>query len=201
VIVPVKTLPHAKSRLAPASTDEQSHARLVTAMRRDTLHAARNAGGVARVIVVADRDGDPVADLVQSRPGLNEGIAEAARMMADRWPADGVAALVGDLPALRADDLAAALAEAAAHPRAFVADAAGTGTTLVTARPGVSLRPAFGPGSAVRHAADAVAIDARPGLRADVDTVDDLARARLLGLGRSTRLITSDSPVRCMMTP
>ena len=157
VIIPVKVLPHAKSRLAAASVDDAAHARLVTAMRRDTADAARQAAPVARVLVVADRGGEPTADLVQSAPGLNQAVSEAARFATQRWPADGIAALVGDLPALRSQELAAALGDAADHPSVFVADAAGTGTTLLTARPGVALRPAFGPESAALHARQAVA--------------------------------------------
>ena len=200
VIIPVKALPNAKSRLAAASPDDVAHARLVTAMRRDTAHAARNAATVARVLVVADRSGDPTADLVQTLPGLNEGLSEAASVAAQRWPTDGIAALVGDLPALHSEELAAALADAADHPRAFVADAAETGTTLLTARPGVPLRPAFGRGSAARHARHAVAVSGGPGLRTDVDTVEDLSQAELLGFGLSTRSVTADSRTRCMMT-
>jgi 2-phospho-L-lactate guanylyltransferase len=101
---------------------------------------------------------------------------------------------------LRSQELAAALADAADHPRAFVADAAETGTTLLTARPGVPLRPAFGRGSAARHARHAVAVSGGPGLRTDVDTVEDLSRAELLGFGLSTRSVTADSRTRCMMT-
>jgi 2-phospho-L-lactate guanylyltransferase len=200
VIIPVKALPNAKSRLAAASPDDATHARLVTAMRRDTAHAARKAATVARVLVIADRSGDPTADLVQTRPGLNEGLSEAASFAAQQWPTDGIAALVGDLPALRSQELAAALADAADHPRAFVADAAETGTTLLTARPGVPLRPAFGRGSAARHARHAVAVSGGPGLRTDVDTVEDLSQAELLGFGLSTRSVTADSRTRCMMT-
>jgi 2-phospho-L-lactate guanylyltransferase len=200
VIIPVKALPNAKSRLAAASPDDAVHARLVTAMRRDTARAARNAATVARVLIVADRSGDPTADLVQTLPGLNEGLSEAASFAAQRWPADGIAALVGDLPALRSQELAAALADAADHPRAFVADAAETGTTLLTARPGVPLRPAFGRSSAARHARHAVPLPGAPGLRTDVDTVEDLSQAELLGFGLSTRSVTADSRTRCMMT-
>ena len=200
VIIPVKALPNAKSRLTAASPDDAAHARLVTAMRRDTAHAARNAATVARVLIVADRSGDPTADLVQSVPGLNRGVSEAASFAALRWPADGIAALVGDLPALRSQELAVALADAADHPRAFVADAAGTGTTLLTARPGVPLRPAFGPGSAARHARQAVAVSGGPGLRTDVDTAEDLSQAELLGFGLATRSVTTASHARCMMT-
>ncbi len=73
--------------------------------------------------------------------------------------------------------------------RAFVADAEGTGTTLLVAAPGVTLDPRFGGGSAARHAASgAAALDGEwPGLRRDVDTPADLAAALALGVGPATR--------------
>ena len=97
-----------------------------------------------------------------------------------------MAALVGDLPALRPAELDAALTAAAAHPAAFVADHLGTGTTLLTAGPATTLAPHFGPGSAAAHARGAVALSAGPGLRTDVDTAADLARAAELGVGMRT---------------
>jgi len=184
VVIPAKALPAAKSRLLPASRDAAAHRRLVEAIRADTAEAARAADGVARVLFVSDSPAPGV--LVQTRPGLNGALIDAAGHAAARWPADGVAALVGDLPALRSDQLAAALAAAAAHPRAFVPDAEGTGTTLLTAVPGTPLRPAFGPGSAARHAAAAVRIAAGATLRCDVDTAADLQTAARLGLGPRT---------------
>ena len=187
-MLPVKALPAAKSRLLPASLDGATHRRLVEAMRADTLSTARAAAGVARVLVIADRAGSVAgADvLVQSRPGLNGALAKAAEHAARSWPADGIAALVGDLPALRPEELAAALAEAGAHFRSYVPDAAGTGTTMLAARPGTPLQPAFGRGSAARHGALAVALPAGPGLRQDVDTEADLRAAAELGLGPAT---------------
>ena len=186
VVIPVKALPEAKTRLLPATADPAAHRRLVEALRSDTREAARTADGVARVLLVADRPGvDPEA-LVQRRPGLNAALVEAAAHAAATWPDDGVAALLGDLPALRPADLAAALAAAALHPRAFVPDAEGTGTTLLATRPGVPLDPAFGTGSAARHAAAAVRLRAAPGLRRDVDTAAELAEAYALGVGPAT---------------
>jgi 2-phospho-L-lactate guanylyltransferase len=186
--MPTKALPDAKSRLAPASADDTAHRRLVEAIRRDTMNAAADAGAVARVLLVVDRG--PVAPegaIVQSAPGLNAAIVEAAEHAARRWPQDGIAVLVGDLPALRPGELTAALHAAENHPRAFVADRHGTGTTLLTARPGVAVRPSFGPGSAVRHARDALEISAdAAGLRLDVDTADDLRAAAEVGLGPET---------------
>jgi 2-phospho-L-lactate guanylyltransferase len=178
LLVPVKALPGAKSRLLGASTDPESHRQLVEAIRSDTLQAARAAAGVARVVLV---DGD----------GLNDALRSAADDAARRWPNDGVAALVADLPALRPAELDSALATAAGHPRAFVSDSAGTGTTMLAARPGVALDPEFGPGSAARHAATAVRLDAGPGLRRDVDTADELTDAIRLGVGPATTEATS----------
>lgn len=189
VLLPAKALPAAKTRLAGASDGPDEHVRLVRAIREDTLAAAHRADGVARVVVVVDSPGadHPGSEVfVQRAPGLNAALREAADWAGDRWPADGVAALVGDLPALRPEELAAALAAGAEHPRSFVPDAAGTGTTLLAARAGVALDPRFGPGSSARHAADAVALPAGPGLRHDVDTADDLRAAAAFGLGPAT---------------
>jgi 2-phospho-L-lactate guanylyltransferase len=63
----------------------------------------------------------------------------------------------------------------------------------VLARSPSGLRPSFGPDSARRHAAAGIA--ELPGedlgsLRLDVDTADDLSRARRLGVGpHTTRLL------------
>ncbi len=67
-----------------------------------------------------------------------------------------------------------------------MADAAGSGTTLYTAKPGAPFRPRFGPQSRMRHReAGAVELDLPgiPGLRRDVDTLADLREAEQLGLG------------------
>jgi 2-phospho-L-lactate/phosphoenolpyruvate guanylyltransferase len=194
VIIPAKALPEAKTRLLPASADATAHRQLVQSIREDTMSAARPAAGVARVLVVTDRPGLPDA-LVQTRPGLNAALAEAADHAARTWPDDGVAALVGDLPALRPEDLSAALAAAAHHARSYVADASGAGTTLLAALPGTSLDPAFGSDSAARHATFAVAIDAAAGLRHDVDTADDLTAAAALGLGPATTAVLATPAV------
>lgn len=193
MLVPVKALPAAKSRLAGFSADAAAHARLVGAIRDDTLRAARAAAGVARVLRIGDGPGVE-HELLQQRPGLNAALAEGARHAAAQWPSDGVAALVGDLPALTAAELGTALTAAAEHPRAFVADAEGTGTTLLTATPPAALDPRFGPGSAARHGALAVALDGGPGLRQDVDTADDLRAALLLGVGPRTLAVLAARP-------
>jgi 2-phospho-L-lactate/phosphoenolpyruvate guanylyltransferase len=185
VLVPVKALPAAKSRLAGFSADADAHARLVYAIRDDTLRAVRTAPGVARVVRISDT-ADVDHELLQRHPGLNAALAEGARYARHRWPSNGVAALVGDLPALTSAELGRTLAAAAEHETAFVADTAGTGTTLLTALPSARLDPRFGPGSAARHRTQATALPAGPGLRQDVDTADDLRAALLLGVGPRT---------------
>jgi 2-phospho-L-lactate guanylyltransferase len=185
VLVPVKALPGAKSRLAGLSADADAHARLVRALRDDTLRAAREASGVARLLRIGDSP-EVEHDLLQRGRGLNAALAEGARLARERWPTDGVAALVSDLPALTAVELASTLAAAAAQATGFVADAAGLGTTLLTARPGAAFTPQFGPGSAARHGAYATALPAGAGLRQDVDTAADLHAALLLGVGPDT---------------
>ncbi len=187
----MKSLPQAKSRLWPASDGAAAHAELVQAMRADTLESIQGADPVARVVIIADRltrsDGGLV--IVQTSSGLNPAVAEGEAHARSRWPGDGVVAMVGDLPALHPAELADVLALAAGHPRSFVADASGTGTTLLAARPDARLEPAFGVGSAARHAVGAVPLAAGAGLRTDVDTGADLAVARALGLGPRTAAV------------
>jgi len=102
--------------------------------------------------------------------------------------------LVGDLPALRSEELAEALALAAAHLRAYVPDAESTGTTLLTAVADQPLLPTFGAGSAARHGASAATLAAGAGLRADVDTAADLQAVLALGVGPATRAALAGIP-------
>jgi 2-phospho-L-lactate/phosphoenolpyruvate guanylyltransferase len=196
VLVPLKSLPAAKSRLAStlgADGRPHLHAALVEAMRADVLRAARATPQVARVLVVSDQPG--AGDLAQRSPGLNGALRDGAEYSSAHWPADGIAALVGDVPALHPEELAAALDSAAQHAAAFVPDAAATGTTLLTARPGTPLTPEFGAGSAHRHGRHAAALhDAGAGLRQDVDTAADLDAALALGVGPATGALFDAMP-------
>jgi len=196
VVVPAKRLVAAKTRLGPltAPLGDAGHADLVLALLADTVAAALAAPSVGLLLVVTDdpRAADVVTELgartVGDEPdsGLNAALdhgARRARALADQ----PVAALSSDLPALTPGELSEALQEAAAVPRAFVADAAGSGTTLLAVRRG-ELDPRFGPGSAAAHATGgAVPLDgAWPGLRQDVDTPADLHTACSLGVGPRT---------------
>jgi 2-phospho-L-lactate/phosphoenolpyruvate guanylyltransferase len=196
VVVPAKRLALAKTRLRPL-TDRLggAHDDLVLALLADTVAATLSCPAVGEVVVVTD---DPAAaDVVRmlgartvaDAPdrGLNPALEHGARSAAG--PA--VAALSSDLPALRPDELAAAL-RAAADGRSFVADAQGTGTTLLTAV-GTDLRPHFGPGSAQAHlGSGAVPLTGPwPGLVRDVDTEADLRAALALGAGPRTAAVAA----------
>jgi 2-phospho-L-lactate guanylyltransferase len=124
--------------------------------------------------------------------GLNPALQHGALCAHGLWPGTGVALVSADLPALRPQELRRALDEGATHPRAFVCDTAGTGTTLVTAAPGVAVVSAFGRRSRARHrAAGLVEIDLLDlaTVRRDVDTEVDLADAVRLGVGPATRAV------------
>jgi 2-phospho-L-lactate/phosphoenolpyruvate guanylyltransferase len=192
VLVPVKVLAQAKSRLAVLTGERRGEVALALAC--DTVAAVLRCDQAARVIVITDDQvaGTALAGLGalvipdEPRDGLNAALRHGAGYAGSRWPGSGTAALSADLPALRPGEIGRALRAAAAWPTAFVADAAGDGTTLYTAAPGAPFRPAFGLGSRARHAAEgATELDLAgvPGLRRDVDTPADLRGAAALGLG------------------
>jgi 2-phospho-L-lactate/phosphoenolpyruvate guanylyltransferase len=204
VILPVKRLELAKSRLRGA-VEPAVHEELALAMALDTVAAALASPVAGRAVVVsADRSVRDAAaglgaEVIRDVPdaGLNPALAYATTLVRPRGSAaslPGVAALAADLPALRAQELTEALRAAEAGDtirRAFVSDAAGTGTVLLAARPGVGLEPCFGAGSAAAHAVSgAMALPGDwPSLRRDVDTADDLIDAIRLGVGPRTGAI------------
>jgi 2-phospho-L-lactate guanylyltransferase len=125
--------------------------------------------------------------------GLNPALAAAAAELARRFPGDGVVAMVGDLPALRAADLLAVLHQAPVAGRSFVRDLDGSGTTLLAAGPGSQLAPLFGPDSARRHlASGARELEAAASVRCDVDSAADLRRCLELGVGMLTSQLVAD---------
>lgn len=196
IVVPVKPAATGKSRLAGAGADREALAR---AIALDTIAAAAAATRVAEVVVVTDDPG--VAAGVAAMDGVRV-VAEADHAGLDAAVAIGVrsagqgprAALLGDLPALRPEDLDAALIAADDLERAVVTDAEGTGSTLVTARAGAVWLSAFGEDSAARHGLLGCAVLDLPAdstLRRDVDTVDQLADAIALGVGPRTSAVLS----------
>jgi 2-phospho-L-lactate guanylyltransferase len=189
VVIPLKGSARAKTRLALPAEQRRTWAR---AFAVDTVAAVVACPRVGRVVVVTDDtewQASPPhgATVVVDDAEVNAAIAHAVR------PAGGpVAALPGDLPALRADHLDQALAAAGTAVSRVLADRAGSGTVLLTGPSGPSVRPAFGVDSYAAHLTCGATplVDAGwPGLRCDVDTLADLAEALRLGVGDATAAV------------
>jgi 2-phospho-L-lactate guanylyltransferase len=199
LIIAVKRLTLAKTRLAPVFS-APTRERVVLAMLLDTIAAAAKASSLRGITVVTPDDvaaeaarqlgadvlADPTPD---GHPDpLNNAIVAAETVIAAAPdPPPNIVVLQGDLPALQTQELSQAIAAARAHRRSFVADRHGSGTAALLAF-GSPLMPAFGPESARRHrSSGAVELTGPwPGLRCDIDTPDDLATARRLGVGPAT---------------
>ena len=146
VLLPVKVLARAKSRLAVLAGDRRRE--LALALASDTVAAVLACPEVARVVVVtsdpvagpllaalgaivvpdepADRsatlgslDGADVAGVLSDlgiQDSLNAALRHGAAVAARRWPGTGLAALTADLPAVSPAELAAALRAAGTSP-------------------------------------------------------------------------------------
>lgn len=201
VLLPVKPPSRGKSRLV--GLPDEGRIALASAFALDTAAACLAATQVEAVLAVTD-DALFAGALVElGCAAIPDGVTEdlngslrlAAQEAVRRWPGLRPVALCGDLPALRpaeldrALDLAADAIAAGDEHACFVADAAGSGTTLYTASAG-SFSPAYGIDSARLHA-DSGALPL-PGelvsLRHDVDTLEDLRDAASIGLGPRTTL-------------
>jgi 2-phospho-L-lactate guanylyltransferase len=193
VVIPVKRLPDAKTRLAALCGEHR--AALALAFASDTVAAALASPAVAAVFVVT---GDAQVALRlrclgarivpdEGVAGLNGAVEAGRRLALADDPHRRIAALTADLPGLLTRELTQVLASAPAA-RAFVADAPGSGTTLLLSDPHGTLRPCFGVNSRYAHEAGGALLlaDAGRSLRRDVDTVEDLEEAVRLGVGRHT---------------
>lgn len=188
VVVPVKRLDHAKSRLADVGDDLRRD--LVLAFLLDTVDAVAGSALVARIVVVSD---DPLvarevggafagrAVVVSDPPptGLNRALHRGVTALG---PGDeGVLGLCADLPAVTTAAITHLLRLAPRTGAGFVADRAGTGTTAYLVADRAQFSPRFGHGSRAAHEARG-AVDlttqVSPLLRCDVDTRADLLLLR-----------------------
>lgn len=193
VLVPVKPPAVGKSRLV--GVPGESRRALAEAFALDTVTACLAASSVAVVLAVTD---DAALSSALAELGaacipdgvsgdLNGSLRQAAAEAHRRWPDLRPVAVCADLPALRSADLDLALAASAGPHPAFVTDAAGVGTTLYTAAHD-AFDPHFGPGSRQAHldAGAREVLDVSASVRRDVDDLDDLRAALVLGVGSHT---------------
>ncbi|MEV6039616.1 2-phospho-L-lactate guanylyltransferase [Nonomuraea sp. NPDC052116] len=200
LVIPVKTLVAAKTRLAAATGPHRT--RLAVAVASDTVAAALSCARVARVIVVT---ADPAAagplgalgaEVVPDPDrGLNTALRTGAAHAVRVAPDDAVGALQADLPALRSSELGTALEAAAEFDQSFVPDALDVGTTFYGVRPRMPFTPRFGGESRAKHLAGGakeLCLTGIDSVRRDVDTPDDLRAAIPLGLGRHTAAVVAE---------
>ncbi len=198
ILVPVKRLSTAKSRMTTAGLRDVDA--LAMAFFQDTLAAATGCPAVERVVVAtsdvrvtdwARGAGATVFDDSDS-VGINGAVRAASSGVGGN-----LAVLVSDLPCSSPDALAAWLRRAGRHSTAFVADAAGTGTTMWTRLAGQPTDPRFGIDSRSAHrgtgcidlvdvAGGDVDEDGLDRIRRDVDTPSDLVDALRIGVGPAT---------------
>lgn len=201
VVLPVKPTFVAKTRLT--GSDDRLRQRLALAFATDTVTSVVACGTVSSVVVVTDdaaaasmaRSKGAVVLADAPRSGLNAALVHGSREVRLRDPQAAVALLSADLPALRPGELEAALHRCGQYSRAFVCDAVGTGTTLLTAMAPDDPSPRFGARSRARHRYDGCVEISDAGLaslRRDVDTWADLADAQRLGVGPATSSILAE---------
>lgn len=212
IIVPVKALDRAKSRLARTLSAPGRRA-LVLAMATDVFRACAGSPAVSRVRVVTS---DPDVGALAQGFGLE--VVPEPPVSADSPDADplnvalaaaiaGVPGPVGvvtaDLPELDSDTLERVLSAAARHSHSMVPDHRGVGTTMVFwTGPATTRVPRFGGDSAARHVSEGGAVpllgaDTSGAAGRDVDTPEDLAglSGRTVGGATATTLrARADAP-------
>lgn len=190
-IVPIKALTATKTRLA-AALDPPDRAALTLRVLGGVLTALDTPGIAERLVVTPDAavlraaQAAGATGLQQDGEGLNEGL-EQGRAWALTAGAEAILIVLGDLPLLGRDDVAAILA-LADHPHiaVFAPDRHGTGTNALLLRPPDALPFAFGVGSLARHRAAARERGlvgrayTSPGTALDLDTPADLAELDLV---------------------
>jgi 2-phospho-L-lactate guanylyltransferase len=173
VLVPLKALDRAKSRLAEALVPRE-RAELMRSLLEHVVAEIREAG-IERVTVVTAEPLDGYDVWYDRGLPWNDALATAIEEVVR---ARLVAIVSADLPSLRAEEVEELLA-ATPERGIAIARALDGGTNAVSMRPPGLVRTHFGePRSARVHAAlgvDHVVLDL-PGLAFDVDTPEDLAR-------------------------
>jgi 2-phospho-L-lactate guanylyltransferase len=183
IVLPVKRLDAAKSRLAPALSAGQ-RADVALRLLDHTLSAIQAAGAPPTVVVTVDRQ---VARLARAAgcaflPDAGR-THSGAVMQGAAWAtsrgARGVAALAADLPLLAPGDVRALLRPIGLGRVVVAPDRLGTGTNALGIAPPEAIAPSFGPDSFRRHLAAArraglePVVLRTPGLALDLDRPDD----------------------------
>lgn len=190
VVVPVKPLAMAKSRLAAHLTLEERSA-LVLRLLGHVLTTVHQTAVTDRCLVVsadprvrtwaAQHDAEPLAEQPTSLGIEHNAALEQAREVAQRRGRAALLVISADLPLLRPGDVTDMVALGSETNSIVIApDRAGTGTNALLLRP-IDIVPfRFGPGSFARHVAEAralgtlVRVHESDGTAFDLDRPEDL---------------------------
>jgi len=159
VIIPVKPLNRAKSRLSQVLTPEQRQ-QLAETMLRHVLSVVQPVSQVMGTLVIS-RDGRALAiareygaRTVQESgaPELNSALMRATQVVA-RWKGEAVLILPADLPLIAAEDITGIIEMGGHSARAGViaTDQHQDGTNALFIRPPGLIKYAYGTGSYERH--------------------------------------------------
>jgi 2-phospho-L-lactate guanylyltransferase len=197
LVVPVKSLERAKSRLASVLRAEE-RAALSLAMLEDVLDACGAQESWETWVVSHDRAVATVSGrhgaevLPEEGRSLLAAVRQAEKAMAGRGGASGrLAVLLADLPFLSAPTLSAALALGENAPVVAAPAGSDAGTNLLVRHPATAISARFGRASFAKHVwaarrARLPFVEARfPELAFDLDRPGDLAR--VLSSDRSGR--------------
>lgn len=197
IVVPVKELSRAKSRLAVG----RNRSRLALAFAQDTVAAIAACPLVTSVLIVTNDPfvrlalaDDKVRFLDDPGPDLNSAIRSGLAYLRATTPGRS-AVLVSDLPSLTTESVSGVLEKAARYAFSIVGDDEKHGTTAVFFRDPPADRLFFGENSREAYLrAGAVPIADVVGISRDVDRIDHLDAAVRLGVGAHTRAALSADP-------
>jgi len=196
VLVPLKPLAQAKSRLAPVLRSVE-RARLAQAMAGDLVELLTGQAGIATVVVCGSDDS---AEAIARRAGVRflpearlgasgclNAVVDAAAALLAREGCNDLLVVHGDVPLLTSSELGRFLRAHAERDEAAVTVAPDRwrgGTNLLAWRGLASFRAQYGVGSFQRHCAAArdsgarLSVCALPGAAVDVDEPADLHMVR-----------------------
>lgn len=197
VIIPVKPLKNAKSRLASVLLPEERYD-LAQAMLRHVLSVATAIQNVTGVLVIS-RDAKALAIarelgaktlLEGTVSNLNPALMRAT-MVVKTWRADAVLILPADLPFVSVEDVRAIIDMGQDRSIVIATDRGLDGTNALLVRPPGALEYEYGAGSFARHVEQAEGVGMRvlryqsEQLSLDIDVPGDLADyQRILAGGR-----------------
>lgn len=188
-LVPVKALNAAKSRLAPHLSRQQRET-LVLDMLRHVLRVLLDSRLFERISVVSPdtrvlecAQSWGAWPLVEEQHDHNSAL-HAAALREQAAGASAILTISADLPLLHASDIEAMVEQSKQYQVVLAPSQDGTGTNAILVHPPLVLPYLFGPNSLQRYLQAATQQQLSnitynsTGLALDIDTVDDLCKAR-----------------------